>query len=111
MDDCKELIERLRFGNTDSETMNGAADAVESMLAENERLKHNLTSTEQTMREHQELAAKRLEEIAKYRDAPVVAYATTNEEGDLAMLFFDEQEARKYSGDDEPIKLIVNQGE
>ena len=79
--------------------------------AENERLKHNLTSTEQTMREYQELAAKRLEEIAKYRDAPVVAYATTNEEGDLAMLFFDEQEARKYSGDDEPIKLIVNQGE
>ena len=37
--------------------------------AENERLKHNLASTEQTMREYQELAAKRLEEIAKYRDA------------------------------------------
>ena len=49
-------------------------DAVESLLAENERLNHNLTSTEQTMREYQELAAKRLEEIAKYRDAPVVAY-------------------------------------
>ena len=42
--------------------------------AENERLKHNLTTTEQTMREYQELAAKRLEEIAKYRDAPVVAW-------------------------------------
>ena len=38
----------------------------------------------------------------------VTAYATTNEEGDLAMLFFDDQEARKYSGDDEPIKLIVS---
>ena len=50
-------------------------------------------------------------ELAKYRDAPVVAYATTNEEGDLSMLFFDEQEARKYSGDDEPIKLIVKPGE
>lgn len=74
MDDYKELIERLRFGNTDSETMNGAANAIESMLAENERLKHNLTTTEQTMREYQELAAKRLEEIAKYRDAPVVAW-------------------------------------
>ena len=49
-------------------------DAVESLLAENERLNHNLTSTEQTMREYQELAAKRLEEIAKYRDAPVVAW-------------------------------------
>ena len=79
--------------------------------AENERLKHNLATTEQTMREYQELAAKRLEEIAKYRDAPVVAHSTTNEEGDLAMLFFDEQEARKYSGDDEPIKLIVKPGE
>lgn len=50
-------------------------------------------------------------ELAKYRDAPVVAYATTNEEGDLSMLFFDEQEARQYSGDGEPIKLIVKPGE
>lgn len=50
-------------------------------------------------------------EIAKYRDAPCVAYATTNEEDDLTMLFFDEDEARKYSGDDEPIKLIVKPGE
>lgn len=70
----QELIERLRFGNTDSETMNGASDAIESLLSENERLKHNLATTEQTMREYQELAAKRLEEIAKYRDAPVVAW-------------------------------------
>lgn len=50
-------------------------------------------------------------ELAKYRDAPVVAHATTNEEGDLSMLFFDKQEARQYSGDDEPIKLIVKPGE
>ena len=42
--------------------------------AENERLERNLSTTEQTMREYQELAAKRLEEIAKYRDAPVVAW-------------------------------------
>ena len=41
----------------------------------------------------------------------VVAHSTTNEEGDLSMLFFDEQEARKYSGDDEPTKLIVKPGE
>ena len=54
---------------------------------------------------------KEMPKLAKYRDAPVVAYATTNEEGDLSMLFFDEQEARKYSGDDEPIKLIVKPGE
>ena len=50
-------------------------------------------------------------ELAKYRDAPVVAYATTNEDGDLSMLFFDEQEVRKYSGDGGPIKLIVKPGE
>ena len=217
MDDYQELIERLRYEGYDV-SRNEAANAIESLLAENDRLKHNLTSSEQTMREYQELAAKRLEEIdrlkeieqtndtlldqlgdknaalldqvagltkkhdalkktvftntnrevtirnrfftahddgvadqnfdfdaylridgdfiddekkryaqmiactlndygrlatelAKYRDAPVVGCATTNEEGDLSMLFFDEQEARKYSGDDEPIKLIVKPGE
>ena len=73
MDDCKELIERLRYEGYDV-SRNEAANAIESLLVENERLNHNLTSTEQTMREYQELAAKRLEEIAKYRDAPVVAW-------------------------------------
>ena len=51
------------------------------------------------------------DELAAYKRAPVVAYATTNEEDDLTMLFFDAVEARKYSGDDEPIKLIVKPGE
>ena len=82
--DYKELIERLRSFEIDHapdgwpairmRDISAMCDAVESMLAENERLNHNLTSTEQTMREYQELAAKRLEEIAKYRDAPVVAW-------------------------------------
>lgn len=107
----QELIERLREQNLTYVEQKQVANALESLLAENERLEQNLATTEQTMREYQELAGKRLEEIAKYRDAPVVAYATTNEEGDLSMLFFDEQEARKYSGDDEPIKLIVKPGE
>lgn len=71
--DYQELIERLRYVRDDG-SRNEAADAIESLLAENERLKHNLATTEQTMREYQELAAKRLEEIAKYRDAPVVAW-------------------------------------
>ena len=106
----KELIERLRYEGYDV-SRNEAANAIESLLAENERLERNLSTTEQTMREYQELAAKRLEEIAKYRDAPVVGYATTNEDGDLSMLFFDEQEAGRYSGDGEPIKLIVKPGE
>ena len=87
----KELIERLRDTNKHTFALwFDAADAIESLLAENERLNA---------------------ELAKYRDAPCVAYATTNEEDDLAMLFFDEDEARKYSGDDEPIKLIVKPGE
>ena len=73
MDDYKELIERLRYEGYDV-SRNEAANAIESLLAENERLNHNLATTEQTMREYQELAAKRMEEIAKYRDAPVVAY-------------------------------------
>ena len=89
--DYQELIERLRDTNRHTFALwFEAADAIESLLAENERLKA---------------------EIAKYRDAPVVSYATTNEEDDLTMLFFDEDEARKYSGDDEPIKLIVKPGE
>ena len=87
----QELIERLRDTNKHTFALwFEAADAIESLLTENERLKA---------------------ELAKYRDAPCVAYATTNEEDDLTMLFFDEDEARKYSGDDEPIKLIVKPGE
>ena len=84
MDDYEELIERLRGFEIDHSPngwpairmreISAMCDAIESMLAENERLKHNLAVTEQTIREYQEIAAKRLEEIAKYRDAPVVAW-------------------------------------
>lgn len=88
--DYQELIERLRKAVISPFDLGPVADAIESLLTENERLKA---------------------ELAKYRDALVVAYATTNEEDDLTMLFFDEDEARKYSGDDEPIKLIVKPGE
>ena len=69
----REQIEWLRYEGYDV-SRNEAANAIESLLAENERLERNLSTTEQTMREYQELAAKRLEEIAKYRDAPVVAW-------------------------------------
>lgn len=64
---CKEL--GLQGGK-----LSNWLDEIESLRAENERLKHNLATTEQTMREYQELAAKRMEEIAKYRDALVVAW-------------------------------------
>lgn len=91
--DYQELIERLRNSCEDAiqpDDVYEAADLIEQLQAENERLNA---------------------ELAKYRDAPCVAYATTNEEDDLTMLFFDAVEARKYSGDDEPIKLIVKPGE
>ena len=88
MDDYKEQIEWLRGFEIDHSPdgwpairmreISAMCDAVESLLAENERLNHNLSTTEQTMREYQELAAKRLEEIAKYRDAPVVGYIGSN---------------------------------
>ena len=79
--DYQELIERMRNSCEDAiqpDDVYEAADLIEQLQAENERLKA---------------------ELAKYRDAPVVAYATTNEEDDLTMLFFDEDESRKYSGD------------
>ena len=37
----------------------------------------------------------------------VVAYMTTSEEGDPAMLFFDQQEARTYCDGDEPVTLYA----
>ena len=80
----QELIERLRYGRAnDPEKMMRtiAANAIKSLLAENERLERNLSTTEQTMREYQELAAKRMEEIAKYRDAPVAAYGVLEDQG------------------------------
>lgn len=43
--------------------------------------------------------------------APVIAYATVNEEGDPAMLFFDKQEAVGYCEDgEEPIPLADARG-
>ena len=51
--DYQELLERLRRGNYYHAQIEEAADVIESLLAENERLKA---------------------ELAKYRDAPVVAY-------------------------------------
>jgi len=66
--DYQELIELLRERHLTYVEQVRVADAIESLLAENERLNHNLTSTEQTMREYQELAAKRLDEIERLKD-------------------------------------------
>ena len=71
----QELIERLRFGNTVSIT-HVAANAIESLLAENERLNA---------------------ELAKYRDEPVVVWRThpfdygIGHEGVYASTHFKEQ--------------------
>ena len=102
--DYQELIERLRKAVISPFDLGPVAEAIESML----------NALDVADSEVKRTAAERdaaLAELAKYRDAPCVAYATTNEEDDLTMLFFDEDEARKYSGDDEPIKLIVKPGE
>lgn len=98
------VVKEVRVPSQQDEACQEAADAIESLLnaldvAEGE--------VKRTVAERDAALA----ELAKYRDAPVVAYATTNEEDDLTMLFFDEDEARKYSGDDDPIKLIVKPGE
>ena len=93
----KELIERLRKAVISPFDLGPVADAIESLLVENERLKHNLQSTEQTMREYQELATERLGAIAKYRDAPVVVWRThpfdygIGHEGVYASTHFKEQ--------------------
>jgi len=58
---CKEL--GLQGGK-----LSNWLDEIESLRAENERLERNLSTTEQTMREYQELAAKRLEEIERLKE-------------------------------------------
>ena len=122
--DYRELIERLRYERDDG-SRDEAANAIESLQAElteaeqERKIERNLrigveNGFDCANEENGRLKAwvEQLKaELAKYRDAPCVAYATTNEEDDLTMLFFDEDEARKYSGDDEPIKLIVKPGE
>ena len=89
----QELIELLRYGSLCPVSGDGcedklkASDAIESLLAENERLKHNLAVTEQTMREYQELAAKRLEEIERLKDL------CTTMDGQLRMAVSSSNEA------------------
>ena len=86
MDDCKELIERLRKAVISQFDLGPVADAIESLLAENERLNA---------------------ELAKYRDAPVVVWRThpfdygIGYEGVYASTHFKEQSEiwkRKGSG-------------
>ena len=55
--DHKELIERLRYERDDG-SRDEAANAIETLLVENERLNHNLTTTEQIEHETAEACAK-----------------------------------------------------
>ena len=59
MNDYKELIERLRYEGYDV-SREEAANAIESLLVENERLNA---------------------ELAKYRDAPIAAYGVLEDQG------------------------------
>ena len=113
----QELIERLRSFEIDHEPdgwpgvrmrqISAMCDAIESLLAENERLKHNLTSTEQTMREYQELAAKRLEEIAKYRDAPVACAQYQDREGNWKPFINANHEHNTRASMDWPVRDLI----
>ena len=73
----KELIERLRDTNKHTFALwFDAADAIESLLTENERLKA---------------------ELAKYRDAPVVAYLYLDTNGEECFGHPDGYWPEKYS--------------
>ena len=82
--DYQDLIERMRRGNYYHAQIEEAADVIESLLAENERLNADL---------------------AKYRDAPVVARRHLMEDG---WEYFDAP-----TGDDCPkcVPLIVKPDE
>ena len=83
MDDYKELIERLRYERDDG-SRNEAADAIKSLLEENERLERNLIFLDGL-----NLGCITLDQAMKtYRAQDVIC-----------------------SGDGEPIKLIVKPGE
>lgn len=82
----QELIERLRDTNKHTFALwFDAADAIESLLTENERLKA---------------------ELAKYRDAPVVAYLYLDTNGEECFGHPDGYWPEEYSK-----PLIVKQGE
>lgn len=84
--DYQELIERLRDTNRHTFALwFEAADAIESLLAENERLNA---------------------ELAKYRDAPVVAYLYLDTNGEECFGHPDGYWPEKYS-----TPLIVKPGE
>ena len=79
----RELIERLRCEGDDV-TRYEAANAIESLLAENRRLK---------------------DELAKYRDAPVVAYRHMMDDG---WEYYDAPTGEDCAG---CVSLIVKPGE
>ena len=70
------MLERLRRGNYYHAQIEEAADAIESLLAEDERLKA---------------------ELAKYRDAPVVAYLYLDTNGEECFGHPDGYWPEKYS--------------
>lgn len=71
--DYQELIERLRYERDDG-SRNEAANAIESLLAENGRLKSESDEWEANSNQWEQEYYKKDAELAKYRDAPVVAW-------------------------------------
>lgn len=79
----QELIERLRDTNRHTFALwFEAADAIESLLAENERLKAECDEWEANSKQWEQEYYKKDTELAKYRDAPVVASAAVSNSSD-----------------------------
>ena len=117
--DYQELIERLRDTNRHTFALwFEAADAIESLLAENEQFKYERDLAVQKMKDgwvricnsgiqyYVVENAKLQAELAKYRDAPVVAYLYLDTNGEECFGHPDGYWPEKYSK-----PLIVKQGE
>ena len=104
----KELIERLRkgFGTAAGRATQvsfyhmwsqKAADAIESLLAENERLNAECYEWEANSKQWEQEYYKKDTELAKYRDAPVVAYLYLDTNGEECFGHPDGYWPEKYS--------------
>ena len=101
--DHQELIERLRFGNTDSETMNGAADVIEALQAEVLRLTVALSETEALEMSHGE----RIENLYGHIAELYVGYVRLMENGrDRIMMLGGDCDSVDFMEANDP--LLIN---
>lgn len=92
-----ELIERLRKKVISPFDLGPVADAIESLLAENERLNAECYEWEANSKQWEQEYYKKDTELAKYRDAPVVAYLYLDTNGEECFGHPDGYWPEKYS--------------